>query len=70
MAQAVQKIILSSSRDIPFNKLVLRALSDWGMGCQAVLLRVGNVPAGHSLLFAVGVEPPHDGVSRARHLNL
>jgi hypothetical protein len=26
--------------------------------------------AGHSLLFAVGAGPPHDGVRRARHLNL
>ena len=27
-------------------------------------------PAGHSLLFAVGAGPPHDGVRRARRLNL
>jgi hypothetical protein len=27
-------------------------------------------PAGHSLLFAVGAEPPLDGVRRARRLNL
>ena len=25
---------------------------------------------GHSLLFAVGARPPHDGVRRARRLNL
>jgi len=29
-----------------------------------------GAPAGHSLLFAVGAEPPHDGVRRARRLNL
>ena len=27
-------------------------------------------PAGHALLFAVGARPPHDGVRRARRLNL
>ena len=27
-------------------------------------------PVGHSLLFAVGAGPPHDGVRRARRLNL
>jgi hypothetical protein len=27
-------------------------------------------PVGHSLLFAVGARPPHDGVRRARRLNL
>ena len=28
------------------------------------------IPVGHSLLFAVGAWPPHDGVRRARCLNL
>src|SRR4051812_13698957 len=28
------------------------------------------IPVGHSLLFAVGAWPPHDGVRRARRLNL
>ena len=27
-------------------------------------------PAGHVLLFAVVVRPPHDGVRRPRHLNM
>src|SRR3954469_23319097 len=35
------------------------------------LLPVPHVaPVGHSLLFAVGAWPPHDGVRRARRLNL
>src|SRR3954447_21868092 len=29
-----------------------------------------GAPAGHSLLFAVGAGPPHDGVRKARRLNL
>jgi len=28
------------------------------------------IPVGHSLLFAVGAWPPHDGVRRTRRLNL
>jgi hypothetical protein len=28
------------------------------------------IPVGHTLLFAVGAWPPHDGVRRARRLNL
>ena len=35
-----------------------------------LLLSPQAVPAGHSLLFAVGAWPPHDGVRKARRLNL
>jgi hypothetical protein len=48
---------------------LLRVLSDWGFGSQAVPL-FHVAPVGHSLLFAVGAWPPHDGVRRARRLNL
>jgi hypothetical protein len=45
------------------------ALSDEGPGEK--LFCVPHVaPAGHSLLFAVGAWPPHDGVRRTRCLNL
>jgi hypothetical protein len=33
-------------------------------------LHITSIPVDHSLLFAVGAWPPHDGVRRARRLNL
>jgi hypothetical protein len=51
----------------------LRAFSDWVVEVKLLLIgpRSGSVaPAGHALLFAVGAGPPHDGVRRARRLNL
>src|ERR1700691_3391618 len=47
--------------------------------CESSLIGVTRVkpilvphvaPVGHSLLFAVGAWPPHDGIRRARRLNL
>jgi len=35
-----------------------------------LIARVGIAPVGHSLLFAVGAGPPHDGVRKARRPNL
>ncbi len=34
------------------------------------LLFAGLAPLGHTLLFAVDARPPHDGVRKARRLNL
>ena len=47
----------------------LRVFSDWVVEVK-LLLSPQAVPAGHSLLFAVGAWPPHDGVRKARRLNL
>ncbi|MEZ5936442.1 MAG: hypothetical protein R3F54_31995, partial [Alphaproteobacteria bacterium] len=46
------------------NASQMGAFSDWAFGCQAVpsFSFVLFVPAGHTLLFAVGAWPPHDGV--------
>jgi hypothetical protein len=51
----------------------LAGFSDWGLRGQAAPFRPrpDNVASvGHSLLFAVGAGPPHDGVRRTRRLNL
>src|SRR3569833_731920 len=47
----------------------LRALCDRCCLGQAVPSRLRAIPVSHSLLFAVGAWPPHDGVRRARRLN-
>ena len=47
----------------------LSVLSDWGVWVKLFLVP-SAIPVGHSLLFAVGAWPPHDGVRRARRLNL
>jgi hypothetical protein len=51
---------------------ILSVFSDWGCLGQAVSSRfpVKPIPVGHSLLFAVSAWLPHDGVRRARRLNL
>src|ERR1700738_87901 len=49
--------------------LILRVFSDWDCRGQADP-RSSVAPVGHWLLFAVGAWPPHDGVRRARRLNL
>src|ERR1700750_2148231 len=41
----------------------------WVSGVKLFLVP-SAIPAGYSLLFAVGAGPPHDGVRRARRLNL
>src|SRR3954447_705696 len=43
------------------------------LGVEVKLLLLSGrmgAPAGHSLLFAVSAGPPHDGVRKARRLNL
>ena len=49
------------------------SLSDWGSHRQAIFCAApvnyggrGFVPVGHSLLFAVGARPPHDGMGSGR----
>ena len=41
-----------------------------GVSGVKLFLVPSAIPAGYSLLFAVGAWPPHDGVRRARRLNL
>ena len=48
---------------------LLRVFSDWVVEVK-LLLSPQAVLVGHSLLFAVGAWPPHDGVRKARRLNL
>jgi hypothetical protein len=49
---------------------LMREPSLIGVGGVKLFLMPAALPAGHSLLFAVGAWPPHDGVRRARRLNL
>src|SRR5215212_809655 len=57
----------------PCDSVRLGAFSDWVWEVKLLLVCPCPdcvAPAGHSLLFAVGAGPPHDGVRRARRLNL
>ena len=53
-------------------RLRIRCVGYWGYRSQAIPLASlpSAAPVNHSLLFAVGAWPPHDGVRRARCLNL
>ena len=60
MAQAVQKIILSSSRDIPFNKLVLSQSNVRRIKAGVSIEELAEDIARHTLLQSITVRPVLD----------
>jgi ParB family chromosome partitioning protein len=60
MAKAVQKITLSASRDIPFNKLVLSQSNVRGLNAGISIEELAEDIARRGLLQSLNVRPVHD----------